>query len=185
MKKNSLFEKKRFVFKRKCYEKHCSNPGIYKAPKSKNEIKSYIWFCEEHIKSYNKKWNYCKGMSKTEIENHIEMDTIGWRPTWNFSTSNIKLGRFEKIFSNYFGFFKKNKDKSKINKNNSFIKKALKVLNINNNNISMKLIENKYKKLVKKYHPDKNNGDKRYEEKLKEINQAFQEIKNHLVRKLN
>ena len=65
------------------------------------------------------------------------------------------------------------------------LKKALKTLNINNENITISLIENKYKNLVKKYHPDKNKGNKIYEEKLKEINHAFEEIKKQLITKLN
>ena len=185
MKKKSLFEKQKFTFKRKCYKKDCSNPGIYKAPKSKNEIKNYIWFCEEHIKSYNKEWDYCKDMTQKEIEKHIQLDTIGWRPTWDFSTASRKFKDFEKIFSNYFDFFKKKKNQHKINKNNSLLKNALKILNINNENINIKLVENKYKKLVKKYHPDVNKGNKKYEEKLKKINKAFEEIKKQLITKLN
>ena len=185
MKKKSLFEKQKFTFRRKCYKKDCSNPGIYKAPKSKNEIKNYIWFCEEHIKSYNKEWDYCKDMTQKEIEKHIQLDTIGWRPTWDFSTTSIKFKDFEKKFSNYFDFFKKKKNQHKINKNNSLLKNALKILNINNENINIKLVENKYKKLVKKYHPDVNKGNKKYEEKLKKINKAFEEIKKQLITKLN
>ena len=116
MKKKSLFEKEKNVFEKKCYKKNCINPGIYKAPKSKNDLKNYIWFCKEHIKSYNKEWDYCKNMTQEEIEKHIELDVIGWRPTWNFSTKRIKFKSFEKIFSNYFDFFKKNKANNKFNK---------------------------------------------------------------------
>ena len=82
-------------------------------------------------------------------------------------------------------FLRKKKNGAKINKNNSLFKNALKILNINNKNITFQSVENKYKKLVKKYHPDKNKGDKKYEEKLKKINQAFEEIKKQLVTKLN
>ena len=185
MKKKSLFEKQKFTFKRKCYKKDCLNPGIYKAPKSKNEIKNYIWFCEEHIKSYNKEWDYCKNMTQKEIEKHIQLDTIGWRPTWNFSTSIINFKNFNNIFSDYFDFFKKKKYQSKINKKNSLLKKALKVLNINNEKVTIKLVKNKYKKLVKKYHPDVNKGNKKHEEKLKKVNKAFEEIKKRLITKLN
>jgi len=48
-----------------------------------------------------------------------------------------------------------------------------------------KAIKKHYYSLAKKYHPDKNKGDKKYEEKLKKINQAFEEIKKQLVTKLN
>jgi len=37
--------------------------------------------------------------------------------------------------------------------------------------------------LVKKYHPDKNRGNKKCEEKLKKINQAFEEIKKQIITK--
>ncbi len=113
MKKNkkNLFEKETFTHNKSCNKNNCTNPGIYKAPKSKKELNNYIWFCEQHIKEYNKDWNYCKDMSQSEIEKHIQLDTIGWRPTWNFSTSNFKLRSFEKVFNNYFNFFKKNKKK--------------------------------------------------------------------------
>ena len=124
-------------------------------------------------------------MTQNEIEKHIQLDTIGWRPTWNFSTTNLKFKNFEKLFFNYFDFFKKNKNGAKINQSNSLLKNALKILNISNKNITFQLVENKYKKLVKKYHPDKNKGDKKYEEKLKKINQAFEEIKKKLITKLN
>ena len=185
MKKKSLFEKEKFNFKRKCNQKGCLKPGLFKAPKSRNEIKNYIWFCEEHVKSYNKKWNYCKDMTQKDIEKHIQLDTIGWRPTWNFSTSRIKFKSFGNVFSDYFDFFKKKNNQSKMNKKKSLVKNALKILNIDNENVTIKLIENKYKKLVKKYHPDRNNGNKEYEEKLKKVNQAFEEVKKELITKSN
>ena len=39
------------------------------------------------------------------------------------------------------------------------------------------IIKKTYKKLVKKYHPDYNMGNKEYENKIKEINQAYNDIK--------
>ncbi len=179
MKKNKkkLFEKETFSQVRICNKNDCNNPGVYKAPKSKSELNNYIWFCEQHIKEYNKDWNYCKDMSQNEIEKHIQLDTIGWRPTWNFSTSNFKIKNFEKIFNNYFNFFKKNKKEYFKKNKNKKLEKSLKIFNLNNNELTIKIINEKYKKLVKKYHPDKNKGNIKYEEKLKEINQAFEEIK--------
>ena len=39
-------------------------------------------------------------------------------------------------------------------------------------------IQEKFKKLVKKFHPDMNSGNKRYEEKLKIITLAYTQLKN-------
>ena len=38
-------------------------------------------------------------------------------------------------------------------------------------------IQNQFKKLVKKYHPDMNAGNKKYEEKLKIITLAYTQLK--------
>ena len=42
---------------------------------------------------------------------------------------------------------------------------------------SIETIKKAYKKLVKKYHPDYNIGNKEYENKIKEINQAYNDLK--------
>ena len=39
-------------------------------------------------------------------------------------------------------------------------------------------IQKKFKKLVKKYHPDMNAGNKKYEDKLKIITLAYTQLKN-------
>ena len=46
--------------------------------------------------------------------------------------------------------------------------------------ISWMAIKEQFKKLVKKYHPDINAGDKKYEEKLKEITIAYSYLKTSL-----
>jgi len=38
-------------------------------------------------------------------------------------------------------------------------------------------IQKQFKTLVKKYHPDKNQGNKKYEEKLKTITLAYSQLK--------
>ena len=38
-------------------------------------------------------------------------------------------------------------------------------------------IQSKFKELVKKYHPDKNQGSKKFEEKLKKITLAYSQLK--------
>ena len=44
-----------------------------------------------------------------------------------------------------------------------------------------KKLEEEYKKLVKMYHPDLNRGSKKYEEKLKMINQAYVVLKTDII----
>jgi len=44
--------------------------------------------------------------------------------------------------------------------------------------LKWKKIQEKFKKLVKKFHPDMNSGNKKYEEKLKIITLAYTQLKN-------
>ena len=49
-----------------CEWENCKESGKFKAPLEKDNSKNYKWLCEEHIKSFNKNWNYFAGMSKKE-----------------------------------------------------------------------------------------------------------------------
>ena len=44
-------------------------------------------------------------------------------------------------------------------------------------------IHSKFKELVKKYHPDKNQGNKQFEDKLKKITLAYSQLKKTLGKK--
>ena len=46
-------------------------------------------------------------------------------------------------------------------------------------------IHSKFKELVKKYHPDKNQGNKQFEDKLKKITLAYSQLKKTLGKKMN
>ena len=41
-----------------CEWSNCKEVGKYKAPIEKDNIKNFRWLCVEHIKMFNKKWNY-------------------------------------------------------------------------------------------------------------------------------
>ena len=46
-------------------------------------------------------------------------------------------------------------------------------------------IQAKFKKLVKKYHPDKNQGNKKFEDKLKKITLAYSQLKKNFRKKMS
>ena len=52
-----------------------------------------------------------------------------------------------------------------------------------NDEVKWEQIQLKFKELVKKYHPDKNNGNKKFEEKLKKITLAYSQLKKTLGKK--
>ena len=64
-----------------CDYKKCNENGEYKAPKSRLNLKSYYFFCLNHVKEYNKSWEFYKGMSVDEIELSLRKDIIWDRPS--------------------------------------------------------------------------------------------------------
>jgi DnaJ-class molecular chaperone len=52
-----------------------------------------------------------------------------------------------------------------------------------NDQVKWEEIQKMFKKLVKKYHPDKNQGSKKFEDKLKKITLAYSQLKKTLGKK--
>ena len=52
-----------------------------------------------------------------------------------------------------------------------------------NDDVKWEQIQFKFKELVKKYHPNKKNGNKKFEEKLKKITLAYSQLKKTLGKK--
>jgi len=160
---------------RLCQEKDCLNEGEYVAPKSPNSQEKYF-FCLEHVKIYNKRWNYFAGKSQKQIYDFQKNDFFEGKPTKPFSYgygSKIKF-EFEYGLNNEkIKFKKKNKSYfSNKNKSNSKVQKALKIFSLSDD-FSEKILKKRYKELVKKYHPDLNRSFLNKDSKIKEINNAY------------
>ena len=59
-----------------CEWDSCQEDGEFKAPLEKDNSKEYRWLCEEHIKLFNKNWNYFDGMRQNEIEDFMKINKI-------------------------------------------------------------------------------------------------------------
>ena len=160
---------------RLCQEKGCLNEGEYIAPKSPNSKERYF-FCLDHIKIYNKRWNYFAGKSQKQIYDFQKNDFFEGRPTRPFSNGYGSKIKFEFEFSldhEKLKFTRKDKSFFTDNKkNNSKEEKALKIFSLNND-FSEKKLKKRYKELVKKYHPDLNKSFLNKDSKIKEINNAY------------
>ena len=53
-----------------------------------------------------------------------------------------------------------------------------KILGLNTNKVTMQQVKSAYREQAKKYHPDVNINDKRYEERFKDINEAYKVLSN-------
>ena len=162
-----------------CEWENCMEIGDYKAPMEKDNSKNYRWLCVEHIKLFNKSWDYFDGMCQNEIENFLKSDLTWHRPTQKFGSSdNFFNILWNNALNDKFNFFKKEEMRNGLNsrKLNEKDRNAFKILGLEIND-NWPIIQKKFKTLVKKFHPDKNAGNKQFEDKLKKITLAYSHLK--------
>tara|TARA_B100001250_G_scaffold243258_1_gene209101 strand:- start:874 stop:1401 length:528 start_codon:yes stop_codon:yes gene_type:complete len=170
-----------------CDWNNCSREGYYKAPKEKDNSKNYRLLCLEHVKEFNKNWNYFSGMNDEEIIEFLRSDMTWHKPTLSFGSSD---NFFKVLWNNAlkdeidklkFDNETYNLNKFKFNHNDI---KAFGILGVTVG-LKWKKIQEKFKKLVKKFHPDMNSGNKKFEDKLKIITLAYTQLKNTYKEKID
>jgi len=148
----------------------CQEKGEYKAPKDK-KLKEYYWFCLKHVQEYNARWDfYADGEPSDDQNTKARMHFGGFR-------SRIKY-QFGYDFIDELGtggsFSFQNREQEVYF--NAKEREQAALLELNPEEITAESLKKQYKKLVKKYHPDVNAGDKACEEKFKLITAAYKEL---------
>lgn len=176
---------------RACEHPECDEEGTHRAPRSPRELDSYRWFCLRHVQEYNKAWNFYRDMTQEEVEALADKDMIGWRPTWPFgerggSTRDRHTRPFDDL-ADEFGFFREGPSGEQARQRShreqtrlTGAEKALATLDLDED-IDLAELKERYKILVKRFHPDANGGDKKAEERLKEINEAYDALRKRLA----
>lgn len=156
---------------RSCYNPDCKELGIYPAPKSKENLREYLYFCINCIREFNKSWNYFEGLNEQELEIEIRKSTTWNRPSWKFGTKNLNYD-FEKAFRQF-------NEQKKLDENKNVSKKikdAFNLLDLDLNSTPNE-IKRRYKNLAKKWHPDvQQNETNHNKNKFIDITNAYKTI---------
>jgi DnaJ domain len=174
----------RKALERVCSMPGCGEPGEHRAPRSRDNLAEFYWFCLEHVREYNKSWNYCCGMSEQQIEREIRDDTVWRRPTWPLGPRTAAR-RFEAEWHAH-GFGFRPDDGGSPNGENgqtqpgTVERNALRCMDLVPP-VNLTQLKARYKELVKQFHPDANGGDKAAEERLKDINDAYRTLRRFLA----
>jgi curved DNA-binding protein CbpA len=173
-----------------CEWQGCAEPGLYPAPKGRGQEGEYHRFCLDHVRQYNKAYNYFAGMPDEDVAKHQKEDVIGHRPTWfvGVNSSARKRGTFAPERRNgfswrftpqdpfgLFGAKAKAEPKQATEETRPLRRaerKCLRQLNLEDGATKAE-IKARFKDLVKRHHPDLNRGDRRSEDKLREVIQAY------------
>jgi DnaJ-domain-containing protein 1 len=160
---------------RLCERQGCQGFGEFRAPKSQTSLREYYWFCLDHVREYNKSWDFYKGMSPEQIESSRISDMTWNRPSWPVGGWRTLLENIHYLdgidpFINVSSF---------VPPVPVPVQKALNVLEISLP-MTLEALKKHYKALVKSHHPDLHPNDKNAEDRLKAINEAYHIVKKHL-----
>ncbi|HEY7687261.1 MAG TPA: DnaJ domain-containing protein [Dongiaceae bacterium] len=171
-----------------CDHPACEAAGLYRAPKSPQRLNEYYRFCLDHVREYNRAWDYCAGWTADDIEAETRRALCWDRPTWRLGQwmtgaagrtrkadgVNVEFDDVFEIFSD--GTAGSRHGERRTPKAPAAERKALHTLGLDAQ-AAWPEIKARYKRLAKRFHPDANGGDRQAEERLKEINSAYAVLK--------
>lgn len=171
----------------RCEWRGCGNAGGYRAPKGRMREGQYFSFCLDHVRAYNKAYNYFSGMADDEIVAYRNASTTGHRPTWAMGAKGGSLddaaaaaaagepvGDVFGLFDGLGREFEPEKPKRRPLRN--LERRSFAALDLEGSETAED-IKARFKALVKRLHPDANGGDRGSEDKLREIIQAYNHLK--------
>ena len=165
----------------RCAVPGCAEPGEYKAPLEPanfNGPGSWRLLCLDHVREHNSRYNFFHGMSPDEINaaqspyGHWEPTirafaaTSGATPAWSDFADPLDAiaARFRHVREAASSRFSKPE------------RRALSVLGLGED-CDRHALRSRYSQLVRRYHPDKNGGDRSHEARLREVIEAYQALK--------
>jgi len=165
----------------RCAVPGCGAAGEFKAPLQPANFDgpgAWRFLCLDHVREHNAKYNYFDGMSPDEIS-RAQSPLGGWeRPSRTFAANGADpppkwsdfsdpldaiSGRFGRIRARTGGTSRFNKPE----------RQALSVLGLGDD-VDRHALRQTYSTLVRRYHPDKNGGDRSKEDKLGAVIEAYQ-----------
>jgi DnaJ-domain-containing protein 1 len=177
---------------RRCDKPGCAKPGKYRAPKSRDQLDDYWWFCLDHVREYNQRWNFFEGSSDEELERQFAADRVWERPTRPLRDT---VGQSPHAEGRAWARFGLNDpmdllgDKATLNPAAARAeasrlerrlppteRRALEILDAREMKTKAE-IRKQYKTLVKDLHPDMNAGRRDDEARLAEVVWAWEQIK--------
>lgn len=172
---------------RPCSAPGCDACGEFRAPPlegpSSDGPPAFRWFCLDHVRAFNARYNYFDGMTADEIH-HAQRPMAGWeRETRAFARATGSdqgprwadfLDPLDAIGARY---RRETAPERRDGKPLSGQDRAsLKVLGLAPDADRMAL-RKRYSELVRRYHPDRNGGDRSQEAMLTNVIAAYQQLR--------
>ncbi|MBA5727167.1 J domain-containing protein [Bombella mellum] len=171
-----------------CDHPDCDQPAGYRAPRGRDNLRSYYWFCLEHVRQYNASWDYYRGMTPGQIEQHLREDTSWQRPSWKMGTPGHDSARASFTLDDLHdpldilkGHRTRPSREAETRRHApAALREPLAQLDLEWPT-TIEVIKTRYRVLARRYHPDANQDDPRAEERFKVIGTAYATLRNHFA----
>lgn len=173
-----------------CQHPHCEERGEFRAPGAYGPgidgPGDWLWFCLDHVREFNAGYNWFAGMSAEEIL-HAQSPVAGWAtetrafrgdagvdglPRWmDFHDPLDAIGaRADEIRRRAGRATSNNAHFTRFSQRE---REALNAMGLDGET-DRAALRRRYSELVRKYHPDRNGGDRRHEGRLSRVVEAYQ-----------
>jgi len=176
---------------RLCAEAGCDQPGEFRAPPlagtghATDGPPQFRWLCLEHVRAFNSRYNFFSGMSPDEIHD-AQRPLAGWeRETRAFNATGGTdrpprwadfADPLDAIGARFRDRMKDRGERKDGRPLSSPDREALKTLDLGIDADRTQL-RKRYSELVRKFHPDRNGGDRSNEGRLQRVIAAYQQLK--------
>ena len=168
----------------RCAVSGCGEPGEYKAPLEPanfNGPGSWRFLCLDHVREHNAKYNFFSGMSPEEIA-EAQTPFGGWERSVRAFSATVGASSawtdLDDPLDAIAARFRRQQESS--SRFSTPERRALAVLGLGEDT-SRHALRTRYSKLVRRYHPDKNGGDRSHEIRLREVIEAYQSLRRSAV----
>lgn len=167
-----------------CAVPGCRAPGEFKYPSSPANFDgpgSWQFLCLDHVREHNAKYNYFEGMSSEEIT-EAQSPLHAWdRSSRKFAANGADpapawsdfCDPLDAISARFRGARRRGEQPSRFSREE---KRALGVLGLGEET-NLQDVRRRYSQMVRRYHPDRNGGDRSHEGKLGEVIAAWQRLR--------
>lgn len=174
---------------RVCAHPTCEEPGEFRAPGSRGHgfdgPGEWQWLCLDHVREFNSGYDWFEGMSAEEIY-HAQAPGAGWRteqPAYRPTAGVDGMPRWtdyddplDAISARAAGIRSRARREAEMAMDGRFSREeaeALETMGLGTN-VDHQRLRRRYSELVRRYHPDRNGGDRRYEARLGRVVEAYQ-----------
>ena len=178
---------------RVCDQPGCAEPGEFRAPLldgglgAADRPRPHRWLCLDHVRAFNSGYNFFAGMSADEIH-HAQRPMAGWESETRAFTGTGSADRppkwadFADPLDAIGARFQRRKEEAQQGPRSDgrplseVDRRSLKVLGLGTD-VDRKGLRQRYAELVRRYHPDRNGGDRSHEKALQDVIAAYTQLK--------